>query len=72
MYNIDNKYQKAKIKSLEKRLDFQKCNIKEKKKRKKRKKKTKKQTKQTKNKQTNKKPHELLKIIIREIEYLRI
>ena len=30
-YKIDNKYQKAKIKNLEKRLDFQKYNIKEKK-----------------------------------------
>ena len=34
MYKIDNKYQKAKIKNLEKRLDFQKYNIKEKKKKK--------------------------------------
>jgi len=34
-YKIDNKYQKAKIKILEQRLDFQKCNIKEKKKKKK-------------------------------------
>ena len=33
-YKIDNKYQKAKIKNLEKRLDFQKYNIKEKKKKK--------------------------------------
>ena len=32
---IDNKYQKAKIKNLEQRLDFQKYNIKEKKKKKK-------------------------------------
>ena len=32
MYKIDNKYQKAKIKNLEKRLDFKKYNIKEKKK----------------------------------------
>ena len=31
MYKIDNKYQKAKIKNLEYRLDFQKYNIKEKK-----------------------------------------
>ena len=31
MYKIDNKYQKAKIKNLEQRLDFQKYNIKEKK-----------------------------------------
>ena len=30
-YKIDNKYQKEKIKNLEKRLDFQKYNIKEKK-----------------------------------------
>ena len=35
MYKIDNKYQKAEIKNLEKRLDFQKYNIKEKKKKKK-------------------------------------
>ena len=35
MYKIDNKNQKAKIKSLEQRLDFQKYNIKEKKKKKK-------------------------------------
>ena len=34
---IDNKYQKAKIKNLEQRLDFQKYNIKEKKKKKKKK-----------------------------------
>ena len=39
MYKIDNKYQKAKIKNLEQRLDFQKYNIKEKKKNKKEKKK---------------------------------
>ena len=31
MYKIDNKNQRAKIKNLEKRLDFQKYNIKEKK-----------------------------------------
>ena len=37
MYKIDNKYQKAKIKNLEQRLDFQKYNIKEKKKKKKQK-----------------------------------
>ena len=37
MYKIDNKYQKAKIKNLEYRLDFQKYNIKEKKKSKKKK-----------------------------------
>ena len=37
MYKIDNKYQKAKIKNLEYRLDFQKYNIKEKKKKKKKK-----------------------------------
>ena len=36
-YKIDNKYQKAKIKNLEKRLDFQKYNIKEKKKKRKKK-----------------------------------
>ena len=35
MYKIDNKYQKAKIKNLEQRLDFHKYNIKEKKKKKK-------------------------------------
>ena len=35
MYKIDNKYQKAKIKNREQRLDFQKYNIKEKKKKKK-------------------------------------
>ena len=32
MYRIDNKYQKVKIKNLEQKLDFQKYNIKEKKK----------------------------------------
>ena len=37
MYKIDNKHQKAKIKNLEYRLDFQKYNIKEKKKKKKKK-----------------------------------
>ena len=41
MYKIDNMYQKAKIKNLEQRLDFQKYNIKEKKKKKKTKNKTK-------------------------------
>ena len=46
---IDNKYQKAKIKNLEQRLDFQKYNIKEKKKKKEKKEKEK------------KKPQELLK-----------
>ena len=34
MYKIDNKYQKGNIKILEYRLDFQKYNIKEKKKKK--------------------------------------
>ena len=34
-YKIDNKYQKAKIKNLEQSLEFQKYNVKEKKKRKK-------------------------------------
>ena len=47
MYKIDNKNQKAKVKNLEERLDFQKYNIKEKKQKEKRKKK--------------KKPQELLK-----------
>ena len=42
MYKIDNKNQKAKIKNLEKRLDFQKYNIKEKKKKEKKEKKEKK------------------------------
>ena len=37
MYKIDNRHQKAKIKNLEQRLDFQKYNIKEKKKKKKKK-----------------------------------
>ena len=35
MYKIDNKNRRAKIKNLEKRLDFQKYNIKEKKNKKK-------------------------------------
>ena len=39
MYKIDNKNQRAKIKNLEQRLDFQKYNIKEKKQKEKRKKK---------------------------------
>ena len=30
-YKIDNEYQKAKIKNLEQSLEFQKCNVKEKK-----------------------------------------
>ena len=55
MYKIDNKYQKAKIKNLEQRLDFQKYNIKEKKKEKR---------KEKENKQNNNnkktKPQELL------------
>ena len=37
MYKIDDKNLRAKIKNLEKRLDFQKYNIKEKKKKKKKK-----------------------------------
>ena len=41
MYKIDNKNQRAKIKNLEKRLDFQKYNIKEKKQKEKGKKKKK-------------------------------
>ena len=59
MYKIDNENQKAKIKNLEQRLDFQKYNIKEKKKKEKTRKQNK--TKKTKpqellkNKQTNKK-----------------
>ena len=53
MYKIDNKYQKAKIKNLEQRLDFQKYNIKEKKK-KKRKKRKKKQTNKMNEKNKNK------------------
>ena len=35
MYKIDNIYQKAKIKNLEQSLEFQKCDVKEKKKEKK-------------------------------------
>ena len=53
MYKIDNKNQKAKIKNLEQRLDFQKYNIKEKKQKEKRKKKER--------KKERKKPQELLK-----------
>ena len=52
MYKIDNKNQKAKIKNLEERLDFQKYNIKEKKQKEKRKKKK---------KRKEKKPQELFK-----------
>ena len=56
MYKIDNKKQKAKIKNLEQRLDFQKYNIKEKKKEKR---------KEKENKQNNNnkktKPQDLLK-----------
>ena len=48
-------------------MDFQKYNIKEKKKKKRKKERKSKPTKQTKTK-----PQELLKIIIREIEYLKI
>ena len=40
-YKIDNKYQKAKIKNLEQKLEFQKYNVKEKKKKKKKNKVTK-------------------------------
>ena len=53
MYKIDSKNRRAKIKNLEKRLDFQKYNIKEKKQKEKWKKK-KKATRIIKNKQTNK------------------
>ena len=53
MYKIDNKYQKAKIKNLKYKLDFQKYNIKEKKK--KREKRKKKQINKTnKKKQSHK------------------
>ena len=51
MYKIDNKYQKAKIKNLEYRLDFQKYNIEENKKEKRKKK----EKTKTKNKKTKKK-----------------
>ena len=47
MYKIDNKYQKARIKNLEQRLDFQKYNIKEKKQKEKIKKKKKRKKKAT-------------------------
>ena len=40
MYKIDNKYQKAKVKNLEQSLEFQKYNVKGKKKKNKRKKKS--------------------------------
>ena len=40
-YKIDNKYQKAKIKNLEQSLEFQKYNVKEKKRKKEKKKVTK-------------------------------
>ena len=59
MYKIDNNYQKAKIKNLEQRLDFQKYNIKEKKK-----KKEKKEKKST-------KPEELLKSNNNHKKYIR-
>ena len=52
MYKIDNKNRRAKITNLEKRLDFQKYNIKEKKQKEKGKKKK---------KEKKKKPQELLK-----------
>ena len=50
MYKIDNKNQRAEIKNLEQRLDFQKYNIKEKK----QKEKGRKEKKESRNKQTNK------------------
>ena len=53
MYKIDNKNLRTKIKNLEKRLDFQRYNIKEKKQKEKGRKKKKELLK---NKQTNKKP----------------
>ena len=59
MYKVDNKNQKAKIKNLEQRLDFQKYNIKEKKQKEKRKKRTKQENKQKKTQKT--KSQELLK-----------
>ena len=40
MYKIDNKNQRAKIKNLEKRLDFQKYNVKKKKQKEKKEKKS--------------------------------
>ena len=52
MYKIDNKNWRAKIKNLEKRLDFQKYNIKEKKKKEKGKKGEKKVTRIIKKKKT--------------------
>ena len=48
MYKIDNKNRRAKIKNLEKRLDFQKYNIKEKKQKEKGKKEKKKRKKKKK------------------------
>ena len=57
MYKIDNKNWRAKIKNLEKRLDFQKYNIKEKKQKEKGRKKKKRKKKENK----NKKKQELLK-----------
>ena len=56
MYKIDNKNQRAKIKNLEQRLDFQKYNIKEKKKKEKGRKKKKQELfkKQTKQQQQQK------------------
>ena len=53
MYKIDNKNQKAKIKNLEQRLDFQKYNIKKKEEEEGKKKLKEKKTKKR-NKQTNK------------------
>ena len=50
MYKIDNRNRRAKIKNLEKRLDFRKYNIKEKK-----------QKEKGKRKKRKKKPQELLK-----------
>ena len=55
MYQTDNKNLRAKIKNLEKRLDFQRYNIKEKQKEKGRKKRKKELLK---SKQTNKKNHQ--------------
>ena len=59
MYKTDNKNWRAKIKNLEKRLDFQKYNIKEKKQKEKGKKKKKPQEllKQNKTKKTNTNNH---------------
>ena len=66
MYKIDNKYQKQRLKVCSRDWIFKNTILK------KRRRRGKKNEKTNKTNKKNTKPQELLKIIIREIEYLKI